>query len=177
MRGIAGEISVTLSIVKYCTIKCYMKRDSRLSGILHVLLHLAEQDGPMTSAALARAMRTNPVVVRRTLSGLRKQGYVCSEKGHGGGWSLGPKWKRATLRDIYEALDCPSIFAMGNRTDEPDCLVEQTVNAALNDAFGQAEKLLLKRFGGITLQELSIDFHALLINSPARHRKNPPHGP
>ena len=42
-----------------------MRRDSRLSGVLHVLLHMAEQNGPVTSEVLARAMDTNPVVIRR----------------------------------------------------------------------------------------------------------------
>ena len=48
-----------------------MKRDSRLSGVLHVLLHMSEQGAPMTSEQLARAMQTNPVVIRRILGGLR----------------------------------------------------------------------------------------------------------
>ncbi|MGN6448602.1 MAG: transcriptional regulator, partial [Brucella intermedia] len=29
-----------------------MRRDSRLSGVLHVLLHMAEQSGPKTSETL-----------------------------------------------------------------------------------------------------------------------------
>lgn len=65
-----------------------MKRDSRLSGVLHVLLHMAEQDGPTTSEVLAKAMTTHPVVIRRIMAGLRDHGYVRSEKGHGGGWTL-----------------------------------------------------------------------------------------
>ena len=32
-----------------------MKRDSRLSGVLHVLLHMAEHEGPATSEVLAKA--------------------------------------------------------------------------------------------------------------------------
>ena len=40
-----------------------MRRDSRLSGVLHVLLHMAEQDGPVTSEVLARAMATNPTPI------------------------------------------------------------------------------------------------------------------
>jgi len=61
----------------------YMSRDSRLSGVLHILLHMAERQGPVTSEALAKIMQTNPVVIRRTLAGLRERGYVRSEKGHG----------------------------------------------------------------------------------------------
>ncbi len=137
-----------------------MRRDSRLSGVLHVLLHMAEDDTPKTSEALARAMCTNPVVVRRIMAGLREQGLVSSEKGHGGGWRIACDLNKVTLRDIYEALGEPDILAMGNRTDMPGCLVEQAVNAALGKAFDEAEELLLRRFGEVTLAMLSADFNA-----------------
>lgn len=142
-----------------------MKRDSRLSGVLHVLLHMAEAEGPVTSAAMARAMSTNPVVVRRILAGLREGGFVRSEKGRGGGWTIARDLAAITLRDVYMALGEPELFATGNRTEAPGCLVEQAVNAALDDAFRDAEALLLARFGAVTLAQLSADFHARMVAS------------
>jgi DNA-binding IscR family transcriptional regulator len=135
-----------------------MRRDSRLSSVLHVLLHMAEHDGPVTSEMLAKAMLTNPVVVRRVMAGLRDRGYVRSEKGHGGGWTLACDLSKLTLRDVYEAVGEPSLLAIGNRTESSGCLVEQTVNAALGRAFDEAEALLLSRFGAVTLAQLSADF-------------------
>jgi DNA-binding IscR family transcriptional regulator len=139
-----------------------MRRDSRLSGILHVLLHMAEADGPVTSERLAVAMGTNPVVVRRTMAGLRDLGLVASGKGHGGGWTIACDLERVTLHDVYVALGSPEVFAMGHRSAEPTCLVEQAVNASLASAFREAEALLLSRLGEVTLGRLSADFHALL---------------
>jgi len=139
-----------------------MKRDRRLSGVLHVLLHMAGQKGPVTSEVLAKAMDTNPVVIRRILSGLREQGYVRSGKGHGGGWTLACDPARVTLRDVYDALGRPPLLAVGNRTEAPGCLVEQAVNAALGRAFGEAEALLLARLGAVTLAQLGADFHRRL---------------
>lgn len=147
----------------------YMKRDGRLSGVLHVLLHMAEQEGPVTSEVLAKAMGTNPVVIRRVMAGLRDQGYVRSEKGHGGGWTLACDLSKVTLRDVYSALGSPSLLAMGNRTEAPGCLVEQAVNAALDQAFDDAEALLLARLGEVTLAMLSADFHARLVARGGRH--------
>ena len=134
-----------------------MKRDSRLSGVLHVLLHMAQQPGPFTSETLAKAMDTNPVVIRRVMAGLRDLGYVHSEKGHGGGWTLSCGLSTVTWRDVYVALGSPSLLAMGNRTEGPGCLVEQAVNAALDRAFDDAEALLLARFGEVTLEMLADD--------------------
>lgn len=137
----------------------YMKRDSRLSGVLHVLLHLAEADGPVTSEVMAKMMRTNPVVIRRILGGLRERGLVTSEKGHGGGWRFARELETVTLYDVYSALDSPAIFSLGNRTDSPECLVERAVNGALNESFERAERLLLERFKQVSLAELGQDVH------------------
>lgn len=136
-----------------------MKRDSRLSGVLHVLLHMAETNVPMTSEALANMMKTNPVVIRRVLAGLREHKLVCSAKGHGGGWQICRALDTITLHDIYLALDEPTLLAMGNRTEAPGCLVEAAVNSALNHAFVEAETLLLNHFRSVTLAQLSEDFH------------------
>ncbi len=133
----------------------YMKRDSRLSGVLHVLLHMTEQETAMTSELLAKSLQTNPVVIRRIMAGLRKQGYVHSEKGHGGGWTLACDLTKVTLRDIYVAIGSPTLLAMSHRTETPGCLVEQSVNAALDGAFQDAEALLLERLGEVTLGELN----------------------
>lgn len=152
-----------------------MKRDSRLSGVLHVLLHMAEEAAPMTSEQLAKAMQTNAVVVRRILGGLRDAGFVHSEKGHGGGWTIARDLSGITMRDVYDAIGRPRLMAMGNRTDAPGCLVEQAVNAALDTGFREAEALLLAHFGEVTLAALAADFHARLAARPP-HAKDHHHG-
>lgn len=152
-----------------------MRRNSQLSGVLHVLLHMAEQDGPATSEELALMMQTNAVVVRRIMAGLRDNGYVRSEKGHGGGWTLACDLTAVTLREIYDSLGSPSLFALGNRSESPDCLVEQAVNAALDNAFRDAESLLLARLGGVTLAALSADFHNRLERHKRSHKKRGSH--
>ncbi len=136
-----------------------MKWDSRLSGVLHVLLHMAEMDRPVTSETMAAIMGSNPATMRRTMAGLRKAGFVRSEKGHGGGWSIERPLSDVTLRDIYTWLDSPELFAMGNRTDAPGCLVEEAVNEALGSAYDEARSVLLDRFDSVTLAQLSYDFH------------------
>lgn len=140
-----------------------MKSDSRLSGVLHVLVHMAERraagSGPITSDALARMMDTNPVVIRRIMAGLRERGYVTSGRGHGGGWTLSCDPAAITLYDIYEGIGAPSLFAIGNRRETPDCLVEQAVNAALDASLEEAERLLLASYRQVSLASLSADVY------------------
>lgn len=132
-----------------------MNKDTRLSDVLHVLLHMAQIDEPLTSEVLAKSMGTNPAVFRRTMAGLREAGYVKSEKGHGGGWRLARPLREITLLAVYEALDRPTLFAIGYRSDHADCLIEKNVNAALSDTMAQAEALFVDRFAGLTLDQLA----------------------
>lgn len=147
-----------------------MKRDSRLSSVLHALLHMAEQDGAVTSDVLAKCLGTNPVVVRRTMGYLRDAGIVTSERGHAGGWRIQADLATVTLRQLHEALGEPALFAIGNHDEAPECLVEQSVNAALEGTLAEAEALLLQRFSEITLADLAADF-ARRHTALRRHRR------
>ena len=131
-----------------------MKKSTKLSDVLHILLHMAQSNDPITSENLAKAMQTNPVVVRRTMAGLRDKGFVVSEKGHGGGWQLSCDLESVTLHDVYTALGAPTMIALGNRTNTPDCLVEKAVGIATNDAFATAEATLVASFRDTTLADL-----------------------
>ena len=113
----------------------------------------------MTSEELSRTLSSNPVVIRRIMAGLRDMGIVRSERGHGGGWTISRDLATVSLRDVYSALGEPMVFALGNRMETPDCLVEQAVNAALDDAFDAAQALLITRLGEVTLADLAADFH------------------
>ena len=132
-----------------------MRRDSRLSVALHVLLHMEELGPVMTSEAIGKLMKANPVVVRRTMAGLREAGIMRSEKGHGGGWSLARTLDSVTLADVYEALGTPALFSIGPRNESPGCLVEQAVNGALGKVLGEAEALLMKQLRSTSVADLA----------------------
>lgn len=147
-----------------------MRRDSRLSRMLHVLIHMDRHTKRMTSDKIAQMLGTNPVVVRRTMAGLRKRGYVRSEKGHGGGWELARPLTDVSLLDIYEAIGAPPLFAIGPSLDRPDCLVEQAVDGALDETLRQAETMLRQRLGDITVADVAADFDDRLANAGSDRR-------
>ncbi|MGO8450617.1 Rrf2 family transcriptional regulator [Rhizobium ruizarguesonis] len=144
-----------------------MRSDSRLSRMLHVLIHMDKHQHSATSGMIAKMLNTNPVVVRRTMAGLREQGYVRSEKGHGGGWTLVRPLSDITLLDVYRAIGEPHLFAIGPADDQPQCIVEQAVNVALGDAMKEAQALLLRRLDSVTLDKIAADFEAKLTARPA----------
>lgn len=135
-----------------------MRKDSRLSRMLHVLLHMSRHSGSFTSEQIGKMLGTNPVVVRRTLSGLRDAGFVQSEKGHRGGWRIAGDLSKVTLLDIHRSLGSPKFFAIGSDNDSPDCAVEAVVNRALADVLGDAEARLVAQLGTVTLDDLAADF-------------------
>jgi DNA-binding IscR family transcriptional regulator len=134
-----------------------MPTDSRLSRMLHVLIHMDRHGAPLTSEAIAGMLGTNPVVVRRTMAGLKTAGYVASEKGHGGGWTLARPLNEITLLDIHEALGGPKLFAIGLADDDPACLIERAVNAAMTETLGEAERMLRARLNQVTVQSVAPD--------------------
>jgi len=137
-----------------------MSRDTRLSDVLHVLLHMDHLGQPATSDALAERMGTHPAVFRRTMKGLREAGLVLSGKGPGGGWRLGRPLSAITLLDVHDALGRPTLFAIGNRNRPSDCLVEKSVHAVVADTMAAAEALFVSRFGELTLQQVLTEANA-----------------
>ena len=118
---------------------------------------MSETDQAVTSEALGPIMDTNPVVLRRTMAGLREAGIVRSEKGHGGGWSLARALDSVTLGDVYDALGMTTLFSIGHRDPNPACLLERAVNRALGGALAEAEALLVTRLRSITVAETMAD--------------------
>ncbi|VFS68434.1 Putative HTH-type transcriptional regulator ywnA [Kluyvera cryocrescens] len=102
-----------------------MKTNNSFSATLHILLHMQQMDKPLTSEQMAAFIEGNPAFIRKLLAGLRENNIVCATKGHHGGWRLCRPVDAITLYDIYMALGEPALFALGNRSENPQCLVEQ----------------------------------------------------
>jgi Rrf2 family protein len=154
-----------------------MPASTRFSVALHVLAHLAEAPEPQTSEQLAGCVNTNPVVVRRTLAGLREAGLVTSARGTGGGWALARDPAGITLRDVYAALGerlLRGIDVAGPRPPRGGCRIQRAVGGALDEFLADAEALLAERLGQITLADLAARVRAL---GPARGGSATSHSP
>jgi Rrf2 family protein len=135
-----------------------MKRAGKFSIALHVLAHLAEAGArPTTSAGLAAHLRTNPVVVRRSLAGLRAAGIVASAKGHGGGWTLGRPAVAIALGEIYAALGERGDLLAAPAPDPHGCLIARAVDRALAGFYAEAEALLWRRLADVSLADIAAD--------------------
>lgn len=135
-----------------------MKINNSFSATLHILLHLEQMDRPLTSEQMAAFIEGNPAFIRKLLAGLRERQTVTSSKGHHGGWTLARPASEVTLYDIYIALGSPMLFALGNRSDNPQCLVEKGVNRVMSETLNDAETVILERFKRLTLADVGREF-------------------
>jgi DNA-binding IscR family transcriptional regulator len=152
-----------------------MPRSNRFSVALHVLAHLVEAPGPQTSEELAACVGTNPVVVRRTLAGLREAGLVASSRGAGGGWTLARPAAEVTLRDVHAALGerlLQGVHVGGRGARGAGCRIQRAVAGTLDEFLDDAEALLAARLGRITLSDLAAQVRGL--PRPSRSAEPPP---
>lgn len=132
-----------------------MRYDSRLSRMIHVLIHMDKRGGRTTSETIALMLNTNPVVVRRTMAPLKHAGLVNSDGGAGGGWSLNRAIDSVTVRDVHEALGSPPPLAIDVAVDHETCPVEQAVVVGLREVFQATENFMLEKMKDVTLGALA----------------------
>jgi DNA-binding IscR family transcriptional regulator len=132
--------------------------DTRLSRMLHVLVHMHFLGGSETSETIAKMLNTNPVVVRRTMAALKEHGIVTSAGGRSGGWRIAKEAEDITVEEVHDALQGGSAFTIALSKDHSSCPVESAVNTFLHQAMVEAEFTLRTRFAGTTLRDLASAF-------------------
>lgn len=132
-----------------------MAANTRFAVAIHAMGMLAFGDElNVTSDDIARSVRTNPVVVRRLLAQLTRQGLVMVKLGAGGGARLTRPPDRIALSDIYLALGEGPIFQVPLLDETHDCAVGRNVGPVLTSVLLRAEKGLLAELQTITLADV-----------------------
>jgi Rrf2 family protein len=121
-----------------------MAASCRFAFAIHVLAVLAYRraQGSACSDFLAGSVNTNPVVIRRLLSQLRKAGLVTTTKGMHGGAALGLAPEAITLDAVYRAVE-PQAFCGPDRP-RPNlrCPVGAGIARVLDEVFTSAQAAL-----------------------------------
>jgi Rrf2 family protein len=132
-----------------------MNVSTRFTVALHILTLLASsREEPLTSEYIAGSVNTNPVVVRRLLGLLRKQGFVSSQPGNGGGWLLAADSDAITLADVRRAVNEGTPFAMHSQPPNPACPVGRNIQGALSGLYDRAERALEADLAKTTIKNL-----------------------
>ncbi len=116
--------------------------NSEFTVAVHSLVLLAYLPEHMASSeTIARNVDTNPTRIRKIMSILKKNGYVTTKEGIGGGYILNCEPERVTLAEIYRAL-CGGTLKPHWSSGNPDeaCLVSANIQNVMDYFFYEAEQ-------------------------------------
>ena len=120
------------------------------TGIETLVLMATEPQKFHTSQALATALATNPVVIRRLLSALSQAELIASIKGPSGGSRLARSPKQITLRDIYRAVGGGELL----HRSKHESAETRDLRKSIQGVFRKAEKCLEAELDSTTLNQL-----------------------
>jgi len=132
-----------------------MATNSRLASALHIMSFVAYAgDDGTTSEAIAKSLKTNPVVVRKILRRLDREGLVALRQGRHGGVTLRRPASRITLGQIYKAVESGrGVFAMRSRVHE-ECVVACAMKRRLGPIFNAANDAVEQALSKTSVAEL-----------------------
>jgi DNA-binding IscR family transcriptional regulator len=110
--------------------------------------------GGTNAKIIARSLRTNPVVVRRLLKCMEREGLVKIRPGKDGGVQLEREPNEITLDQIYQAVETElEVFAL-RRGGNPNCPVNSRMRDLLTPIFGAANNAVERTLRQTTLGSL-----------------------
>jgi len=131
-----------------------MQQSSRFPLAVHVLVALSfRPDDFISSDSLSGTCKTNPVVVRRVVSSLRRSGIVVSQAGVTGGVKLAKPAKQISLLAVYQALGSSDLFRM--HKPNQNCPIGKRIPDALAEFLPAAEKAFEKSLAQASVEDVA----------------------
>jgi len=118
---------------------------------------LAKEKRVMNSDMLAVSVNTNPVVIRRTISLLKKAGLVHSQIGPGGGAVLGKRAQDISLAHVYTAVEDDSLFHMHYKGPNQRCVVGKNIQSSLCNVLEDAKRAMTQALDKKNIYEITQD--------------------
>lgn len=150
-----------------------MQLSMKCSVAVHCLIFIHEAKGVarVTSTLLAQSTGCNPVVIRNTLSALKKAGLITVERGTGGA-ALCRDPHEITLFMIYSALEPKGLSSLIgiHPCEDRACPVAQNIRKVLWKPYQKIEDSIRHTMEQITLESMIEDFHANLTGNPASNK-------
>jgi DNA-binding IscR family transcriptional regulator len=150
---------LSLIVITFITIRLNIPifvvnmNNTRFATVVHILTLLAKSPGEwLSSDWIAGSIQVNPVIVRKELSTLQKQGWVVSRKGKEGGSMLLVSSKEITLADIYKTVKNSEVLGKLNLNPNPKCPVGKDINKELEGLFAETYEIVFGALQHRTLE-------------------------
>ncbi len=134
-----------------------MQISSRFTIALHIFvcMDVFKDSFKLTSDFLASSINTNPVVVRKILSQLKKAGLITVARGTGG-LSATKDLSEITFYDVYQAIEPIGNEGLFHFHDNPnpDCPVGGNIHALLDDKLKSIQNAMEDEMKKYTMADL-----------------------
>ncbi|TYS51993.1 RrF2 family transcriptional regulator [Bacillus infantis] len=121
---------------------------------IHSLAYLALQlDRMSTSEAISKSAGVHPVRIRKVLSLLKRNGFIKSKEGTGGGFIFARELDEVNLRDIYKITSEGSLQPKCPESNE-QCIVGANMRNVLFSIFIGAEEHLGEYLKDYTIKDI-----------------------
>lgn len=133
--------------------------NSRLAVAIHILSLIASNPREQVSSeVIAGSVNTNPVVIRRMISLLKKADILTSRPGVAGAL-LKRDPEDISLLDIYRAVQSQEeLFAIHEKPN-PDCPVGKRIQSTLDETFYSVQQAMENELASKSLKDIL--FHLL----------------
>lgn len=133
-----------------------IKISSRFTIAVHILSIIQQNSSTIcTSEFMAESVNTNPVVIRKILSYLKKAGIVQVRRGTGGA-SLIKELDAITLLEVFrsvEVVEEDQLFHL-HENPNPDCPIGANIQAVLELILVQAQEAMEQVLANITMAQV-----------------------
>ena len=147
-----------------CNQKCYRRilytrevivTNSSFSIAVHALVYLNHMEKVLSSEELAQNVCTNPVLIRKVMSKLKKAGFVDTKSGNNGGYIFIANADKLTLEQVAEAIDAKFVGSPWRSGDmDKECLIASGMGEVMQNIYRQLDERCKKSLGGITVADI-----------------------
>lgn len=145
-----------------------MQITSRFTIALHIFtcIDTFQDEYKVTSEFLAGSINTNPVVIRKILSQLKKAGLINVARGTGG---ISPTraLNEITFYDVYRAIEPVEngdLFHF-HESPNPECPVGKNIHKLLDGKLVEIQKSMEDKMKEYTIDNLRVEIKDLLKNN------------
>ena len=141
-----------------------MQISSRFTIATHMLVIIALEgkENKVTSDFLASSVGVNPVIIRKTLSQLKKAELISVARGTGGAEII-KNLEDISLLDIYQAVEClgktGQLFSFHDNPN-PNCPVGANIHVVLDQKLDKIQMAMEQELGQTSLAQLVADAKA-----------------
>lgn len=141
-----------------------MQISSRFTIATHMLVIIAlkGKESKVTSDFLASSVGVNPVIIRKTLSQLKKADLISVARGTGGAEII-KNLENISLLDIYQAVEClgktGQLFSFHDNPN-PACPVGANIHGVLDQKLDKIQMAMEQELGQTSLAQLVADAKA-----------------